>query len=546
MRSKIFLIISLISSIFSHFKIDPTRRFILDPHGRYSIFHGVNAVFKLPPYLPNDTSFSKMSLTTDEDISNLKRLGFNFVRLGVIWESVEKAPNFYDQNYLNEIEKIVNKLGKNGIYTMIDAHQDLFSRNICGEGVPHFYVEDIGMDRKCDASLIAYFLGFLGICKPFSSYGYRVDSKGLPLIKDCKTRSFGEYHVVPEFSSLYRDFYDNKNGIQDKFAKFWKNVDSKFRENKYVLGYDFWNEPAPGGHYKNLLNVIPGKGDNDDLIPLYKKVDAEINNPDYIMFFENMPIPDCIPILGGIFLGSFKTTPLPQNRKQVFNIHNYCCVLIGGTCDKGEPNYETATTKCRAFHDKKFKNDKKIAHEILNVPLINTEFGACSDTLACYEEMMNVLRNCEKNFVGWAYWNYKPYGDHTTSAIEVVEREGIYNEDLSVQRVKERALSRSYMQYYQGRPVKFEFEKDSETNFESIFLYERDVKEPSVLYFNKKFFYRKGKEILEVFDEKGEDLIKSGKVKINVKEENYIEILVVESAVEDGKEIRVKFGLKEN
>lgn len=188
----------------------------------------------------------------------------------------------------------------------------------------------------------------------------------------------------------------------------------------------------------------------------------------------------------------------------------------------------------------------KIAYETLNVPLINTEFGACSDTLACYEEMMNVIRNLESNLIGWAYWNYKPYGDHTTSAIEVVEREGIYNEDMSVQRVKERALSRSYIQYYQGRPIKFKYDNDSETNFESCFLYESDIKEPSVLYFNKKFFYRKGKEILEVFDEKGEDLIKNGKVKINNKEENYIEILVVEGSVEDGKEIRIKFRLEEN
>ena len=48
--------------------------------------------------------------------------GFNFVRLGVMWEAVEVAPGVYNDTYLDEIELLINKLGQNGIYTLVDAH----------------------------------------------------------------------------------------------------------------------------------------------------------------------------------------------------------------------------------------------------------------------------------------------------------------------------------------------------------------------------------------------------------------------------------------
>ena len=69
------------------------------------------------------------------------------------------------------------------------------------------------------------------------------------------------------------------------------------------------------------------------------------------------------------------------------------------------------------------------------------------------------VKLCEENFISWCYWNYKPYGDHTTSAIEMVSYEGIYNSDGTVQNIKEKGLSRGYVMYYQGRPLEFKYDK---------------------------------------------------------------------------------------
>jgi hypothetical protein len=37
-------------------------------------------------------------------------------------ESVESAPGVYNHTYLDEIDKLITKLGEKGIYTLVDAH----------------------------------------------------------------------------------------------------------------------------------------------------------------------------------------------------------------------------------------------------------------------------------------------------------------------------------------------------------------------------------------------------------------------------------------
>jgi len=127
-----------------------------DHHGRSVLFHGVNIVYKVDPYIPNNDKFDPQTSMTDEDIDNLVKWGFNFVRLGVMWEAVERSPDTYNHTYLQEVEKLINKMGEKGIYTLVDAHQDVFARHICGEGVPDFYAADDILDHTCKGGLIPW------------------------------------------------------------------------------------------------------------------------------------------------------------------------------------------------------------------------------------------------------------------------------------------------------------------------------------------------------------------------------------------------------
>jgi endoglycosylceramidase len=109
-----------------------------DEQGRARIFHGTNAVMKPYPYIPIQDHFDPHMSLSDKDLQDMQDWGITLLRLGVTWESVETSPGQYNMTYLDEIENLVNKLGNYGIYTMVDAHQDLFSRKTCGEGMPSF------------------------------------------------------------------------------------------------------------------------------------------------------------------------------------------------------------------------------------------------------------------------------------------------------------------------------------------------------------------------------------------------------------------------
>ena len=93
-----------------------------DGYNRTVLFHGVNVVYKVDPYLPSDGTFNSEDSLNDEDIANLKKWGINFVRLGVTWEAVEKQPGVYDEAYLDRVLALIDKLKVNDIYTLVDAH----------------------------------------------------------------------------------------------------------------------------------------------------------------------------------------------------------------------------------------------------------------------------------------------------------------------------------------------------------------------------------------------------------------------------------------
>ena len=129
--------------------------------------------------------------------------GFNFVRLGVMWEAVEKSEGIFDTEYLAEVNDLINSLGAAGIYTMVDMHQDAFARTNCGEGFPNFYAKDvIGKHPACinwvvDRKLKDVFME-INLCININWYGYAEDSDGNPEISECQTRNFSLYYTTAQ------------------------------------------------------------------------------------------------------------------------------------------------------------------------------------------------------------------------------------------------------------------------------------------------------------------------------------------------------------
>ena len=504
MTSKLLICVLIpiifLTHFYSCFSFDSTKSFVRLDDGRYTIFHGVNVVVKLAPYIPDTETFDPYFSFTDEDIKILKRLGINLVRLGIVWESIEYAEGEYNSTHLEKMSTIVSKLEENGISVIVDAHQDMFSRLFCGEGAPKFYVDKLTYSSDCKTNIISQIFGLFTACIPLSKHKWKYEKNGLPRLEDCVAGSFIDYHKAPELMTVYDSFFKNENGVLDSFVNFWKFVAKKFKGRKNVLGYDLWNEPWASNLWIDLKSLIPGYVDNHILSEFYAKIDegiAEID-PDYTMLFEPIPFPDTLPLFGGFALDTFSKTPVENTiRKQMFNVHSYCCAADQNICKDGEPKLSDAK-KCSEFHDRKLKKNKQQAKDI-GVPVIITEFGACSASEACYQEMLGFEKAADKYLTSWAYWMYKAYHDHTTTAPQ--NQEGIFNEDGTLQSYKEKALSRTYIQYYQGVPLEIFF-NDETNEFMAKFKYDGSIDEPNVLYLNKELNYNKGYH-LDITDEKG-------------------------------------------
>lgn len=516
------------------FKIDKTSKHFIDDNKRVTIFHGVNVVVKLPPFIPETDKFDPFFSLSDEDINYFKKFGFNLVRLGVTWESIERSPGVYDYDHLDKIEQLVNRLGLNGIHVIIDAHQDVFSRIFCGEGVPTFYAKELYYEKECKTNFLSRLLRFFGGCIPLKTFHWKYDEDGLPLIESCKG-GFMKFYQSPELSSIYTSFYNNQNEIQDKFAEFWKIVASKFKNHPHVIGYDLWNEPWPGSLWSDVRSLFPGHSDRSQVLPFYRKLDKAIRSVDdnFILMFESVPFPDTLPLFGGKVLGELTETPAGEKYldRQVLNLHSYCCQAGAEICKRGEPSVEVAKTVCKKFHSTKLKSNNRNANN-LGVPLIITEFGACSDSEACYYEMEGFVEAAEEFMVSWAYWMYKPYGDHTTTAAE--HTEGIFLDDGTPQVNKIKALTRTYIQSYQGVPLNVKFDVETAT-FIAKFVYDKSIDAATVIYYNKEYFYPDG-HVISITDEYGNDIA----VIVESYLDNYYAFRIIQKFPEDKPIINVK------
>lgn len=178
------------------------------------VFHGFNVVVKVPPFLPLRDHFDARMSLTDQEIANMHDWGVNVVRLGVIWEAVETAPGVWNYEFLDEVESLIAKFAEHGIYTIIDTHQDMFSRTLCGEGIPEFHFPDWDtLDHSCN-NITAFVFWLCGReCIPFKEYGIPEDEKGLPVRKECAKENFLKMHAAPEVASAFEQLWTNRYGL---------------------------------------------------------------------------------------------------------------------------------------------------------------------------------------------------------------------------------------------------------------------------------------------------------------------------------------------
>jgi hypothetical protein len=134
---------------------------------------------------------------------------------------------------------------------------------------------------------------------------------------------------------------------------------------------------------------------------------------------------------------------------------------------------------------------------------------------------------CDEHLVGWSYWQFKNFGDLTTTAGS--QSEGYYNRDGTLQVNKVKVLARTYLSLTQGELLNMHF-NTTNANFKTTFRVNTDIKEPTIIYSNQEYWYPQLYNF-GLFDQNGKLLTLGNDYQLNFSVNNYAKVLVTNSAL---------------
>lgn len=384
-------------------------RWITDAQGRVVVLHGLNMVYKRPPYAPDAIGFG------DDDAAFLAAEGYNTVRLGVIYKAVEPQPGVYDDGYLDRIAATVDTLAQHGIVSLLDFHQDLYNEKFYGEGFPDWAVQDDGIPVTPDLGFDPDYLSLLAL------------------------------------ERAYDHFWNNDPGpggigLQDRYAAAWRHVATRFKDNAAVMGYDLFNEPFPGTLWQPCVVPLGCPLFDAQLTTFFKRTIAAIRTVDQhsLVWYDTH-----------YFFNSGVDTlmgPMDDARAGL-SFHDYCITA-----------QETGNALCDPLDDLVFANAEKHVAATGDALLL-TEYGALDDA----GNLEAMVDRADRNMVGWQEWHYCPCADPTTSAGPGSSSQAIVIDPAkpptgdNIKAAKLAILSRPYPQVVAGTPKSYGFDAASGT-----------------------------------------------------------------------------------
>ncbi|OAQ99048.1 hypothetical protein LLEC1_02481 [Akanthomyces lecanii] len=288
---------------------------VVDEHGRTRFFHGTNVVMKEAPwYRPMDWT-PGVSTFGEQDVQNLHDMGVNIVRLGHHWAGAEPARGQYNQTFLDIMKQQTKLAEEQGIYVLVDVHQDVLAKQLCGHGVPNWFVKK------------GWITGFRRFPFPLKLTSFTTDSNGFPSPESqCNSIDWSLSYATVAVGNAFGRLYDNYDGLGDAFAAYWKKLASEYVETVNVVGYNLLNEPWAGDTYKDPTLLTPGVADHKALEGLWNRAAKQIRSVDNdtLIWFEGTTLD---------VLSGFNNVPLGDGSKTVHSFHYYHPPQLGTISD---------------------------------------------------------------------------------------------------------------------------------------------------------------------------------------------------------------------
>jgi endoglycosylceramidase len=237
--------------------------FPVDPDAYNGKCPKASALIPQPPLCEVQADLSAYDQSTapgsGNDFAQLRALGFDAIRLVLNWSQLEPTPGTYSATYLARVKQVVGWASRQGIYVILDMHQDQYSRYIIPGKPPT-------LPSGCTSS---------GGSDGAPAWAVFTDGKPACAL-------FGESDLNPAEGAAFYNFWHNHpvpgpqgaapgRGLQDHYIGALVALAKEFENNSTVLGYEVMNEPQPGSlaslPVENLYTATA-----QDLFPFYQRV----------------------------------------------------------------------------------------------------------------------------------------------------------------------------------------------------------------------------------------------------------------------------------
>jgi endoglycosylceramidase len=410
---------------------------IRDSSGRVVILHGVNVVWKTPPYVPPTGPGG----ITDADAVLMRSLGFNAVRLGFVWEGFEPRRGVFDETYLNQLVAVERLFARHGMQVVIDSHQDELSSRFHGEGFPE----------------------------------WAVYTDGLP---DCTPASFsvvGDQRVCsPAMARAWDNLWANRAGLWQAYSAMWKKVAARFASEPGVLGYDILNEPWAGTQWETCITVSGCPGFyRQYLQPFENMIAASIRSVDRVhkVIFEPDDLASSGTHIASSGPQSWLTSPTPAGPNTLYTFHLRCS--FDSSTSSSISSAATNTLWC----NNAMKANLSSAARLQAPVLIGEDQG-------CYgnSETALAVHTADAARVGWIHWAWKSTHQDNTGGIDSCDSMFQNDADFAtLDQTKADILSEPYPTAISGTPSAYGFDPSTNT-FELTYTPDPSIKAPTVVF----------------------------------------------------------------
>lgn len=257
---------------------------LVDSHGRTVFLRGVNAGgrSKFAPYLPYE---GDPDAGLDAYLDRAASWGVDVLRVPFAWAALEPTRGEDDATWLARYDALLDGAAARGMWTIVDAHQDIYSEVYCGDGFPAWTVPDPpAPHHDCPDWFLAYLSG------------------------------------DPEVDAAFDAFWSDTTGTGTAFAAMWARMVDRHADRAGVIGFELLNEPHRGTAEEATWGA-------ETYAPFVRDLAAAVQarDPDALVFFDatGLDAVDHAPAF-----------PRPEGTNLVFAPHYYdASAFLGGSPD---------------------------------------------------------------------------------------------------------------------------------------------------------------------------------------------------------------------